>query len=50
MTIKDYMEKLEKSFYDWGMEYFYEISDEEMEEISYEYGWEYLEDGETWLG
>lgn len=48
--ILDYMEKLEKSFYDWGMEYFYEISDEEMEEISYEYGWEYLEDGKTWLG
>lgn len=49
-AILDYMEKLEKSFYEWGMEYFYEISDEEMEEISNEYGWEYLENGKTWLG
>ena len=49
-AILDYMEDLEKSFYEWGMEYFYEISDEDMEKISNEYGWEYLEDGETWLG
>ena len=49
-AILDYMEKLEKSFYDWGMKYFYEVSDEEMEEISNENGWEYLEDGKTWLG
>ena len=49
-AILDYMEDLEKSFYEWGMEYFYEISDEDMEEISNEYGWEYLDDGETWLG
>ena len=49
-AILDYMEKLEKSFYEWGMEYFYEISDEDMEEISNEYGWKYLADGEVWLG
>ena len=49
-AILDYMEDLEKSFYERGMEYFYEISDEDMEEISNEYGWEYLEDGKTWLG
>ena len=49
-AILDYMEKLEKYFYERGMEYFYEISDEDMEEISNEYGWEYLENGETWLG
>lgn len=48
-AILDYVEKLEKYFYDWGMEYFYEISDEDMEEISNEYGWEYLENGEIWL-
>ena len=49
-AILDYMEKLEKSFYEWGLEYFYEISDEDMEEISNEYGWKYLADGEVWLG
>ena len=49
-AILDYMEDLEKSFYERGMEYFYEISDEDMEEISNEYGWEYLEDGKTWVG
>lgn len=48
-AILDYMENLEKDFYDWGMGYFYEISDEEMEEISNENGWEYLEYGETWV-
>ena len=47
-AILDYMEKLEKSFYDWGMKYFYEVSDEEMEEISNENGWEYLENGKIW--
>lgn len=47
-AILDYMEKLEKYFYDCGMKYFYEISDEDMEEISNEYGWEYLEDGTIW--
>ena len=49
-AILDYMENLEKYFYEWGMEYFYEISDEEMAEISNENGWEYLENGKTWLG
>lgn len=49
-AILDYMERLEKFFYEWGMEYFYEISDEDMAEISNEYGREYLEDGEIWLG
>ena len=47
-AILDYMEKLEKSFYKWGIEYFYEISDEDMEEISNENGWEYLENGKIW--
>lgn len=49
-AILDYMEDLEKYFYEWGEEYFYKISDEEMEEISNSNGWEYLENGQTWLG
>lgn len=48
-AILDYMEDMEKYFYEWGMEYFYEISDEDMEEICNMYGFKYLEDGKTWL-
>ena len=49
-AIFDYMKKLEKYFYEWGMEYFYEISDDDMEKISNQYGWKYLKNGGIWLG
>lgn len=41
----DFIHKYCGDIEEMGYEYLYEISDEEMEDISYANGWEYLEDG-----
>lgn len=44
-SVLDYMEKLDKEYEESGYNYFYEISDEELQEVCDSNGYEFLENG-----
>ena len=47
--IEKKVEKLSKTYEEYGYKYFYEVEDEEMTETCEANGWEFLEDGSYYV-